>query len=372
MSAAARPVRVGVLGCGQIAQIMHLPFLAESPDFDIVGVCDLSRQTADAMARRYGARLATTSGDELIADPEIEAIIVCSYDHAPAALATLRAGKHLLVEKPLAFTPAQGRAVLEAAEAANAVAMVGYMKLFDPGFEEGLRRFADCGEHRVRTVHDLAGRFDIAKTMYDQERYDDVPPHLLAADRAAVEARIRAHLGAHAEHAELYTLLLMLAAHDLSVVRVAFGRPDRVAYATSRDPRHLLAVLEYADAAPVVFEMGTGTRYDWWDEWVGVSTDTAEVRVTFSHPYIRYAPTVISLRETRFGMGADTLVTAPPDDPFRRELRHFAHAIRTGAPVRSTIAGGLADLELATDIITALPTGAGEVGAAAKERSETR
>ncbi|HWG24597.1 Gfo/Idh/MocA family oxidoreductase [Actinospica sp.] len=365
----SRPVRVGVLGCGQIAQIMHLPFLAESPDFEIVGVCDLSRRTVDAMARRYGARLATTSSSALIADREIEAVIVCSYDHAPAAIATLRAGKHLLVEKPLAFTPAEGRAVREAAEAAGTVAMVGYMKLFDPGFEEGLRRFAECGQQRVRTVHDLAGRFDIAKTMYDQERFDDIPAHLLAADRAAVEARIREHLGTHAEHAELYTLLLMLAAHDLSVVRVAFGRPDRVAYASSRDPKHLLAVLEYADAAPVVFEMGTGARYDWWDEWVGVAGDTAEVRVTFSHPYIRYAPTVISLRETRFGMGAETQVTAPPDDPFRRELQHFAQAIRTGAPVRSTIAGGLADLELATDIIAALPLA---TGAAPTERSETR
>jgi predicted dehydrogenase len=350
----AEPIRVGVLGCGQIAQIMHLPFLAESPDFTIAAVCDLSASTAEAMARRYGARVAA-DGDALMADPDLDAIVICSYDHAAPAIAALDAGKHVLIEKPLAFTPEEGRAVLAAEERSGLVAMVGYMKLFDPGFLEGLRRFADAGEHRARTVHDFAGRFDIAKTMYDQERFDDAPADVLRAGQLEVERKVAAHLGPHAEHADLYTLLLMLAAHDLSVVRAAFGAPDRVAYASTRDPKHLLAVLEYDDAAAVVFEMGTGTKYDWWDEWVGVTTDTGEVRVAFSHPYVRYAPTTVALRETRSGMGAESVLSAGPDDPFRLELRHFAAAIRTGADPVSRVAGALADLELATDIIRRLP-----------------
>lgn len=356
--AVSPPIRVGVLGCGQIAQIMHLPFLAESPDFAVTALCDLSAMTVAALAERYGASRATTSSDEMLADPDVDAVIICSYDHAPAALAAIRAGKHVLIEKPLAFTVDEARQVEAAAAASDRVVMVGYMKLFDPGFQEGLRLFRDAGEHRTRTVHDLAGRFDIAKTMYDQQRFPDQPAEVLRAGQAAVEARVRDHLGDHAEHAALYTLLLMLSAHDLSVVRVAFGRPDRVAHASSRDPKHLLAVLEYDDAAPVVFEIGTGSRYDWWDEWVGVASDTTDVRVEFSHPYIRYAPTTVQVRETRFGMGSRGTATAGPDDPFRRELRHFAQAIRTDADPVSTVAGGREDIELATAIIGALPVGA--------------
>lgn len=352
----APPIRVGVLGCGQIAQIVHLPFLAESPDFEIAAVCDLSAMTAAAMATRYDARVAVDT-DALVADPGLDAIVICSYDHAAPAIAALDAGKHVLIEKPLAFTPEDGSAVLAAAERSDRVAMVGYMKLFDPGFRDGLRRFAEAGEHRVRTVHDLAGRFDIAKTMYDQERFHDAPAQVLREGQQEVSQKVVAHLGTHAEHAELYTLLLMLSAHDLSVVRVAFGTPDRVAYASSRDPKHLLAVLEYDSAASVVFEMGTGTKYDWWDEWVAVSTDTTEVRVEFSHPYVRYAPTTVHVRETRDGLGAAAVLSAGTDDPFRLELRHFAHAIRSGADPISTVAGALEDLELATDIIRRLPVG---------------
>jgi predicted dehydrogenase len=350
----SEPIRVGVLGCGQIAQIMHLPFLAESPDFTVEAVCDLSPLTAAAMGSRYGARVVRDL-DALVADPDLDAVVICSYDHAAPAIAALEAGKHVLIEKPLAFTPDEGRAVLAAAGRSGAVAMVGYMKLFDPGFREGLERFAVAGEHRVRTVHDLAGRFDVAKTMYDQERFDDAPADVLRAGQEEVVRRVAAHLGTHAQHADLYTLLLMLSAHDLSVIRVAFGVPDRVAYASSRDPKHLLAVLEYDAAAAVVFEMGTGTRYDWWDEYVSVATDTTEVRVEFSHPYVRYAPTTLSIKETRGGMGSTAVLSAGTDDPFRLELRHFAHAIRTGANPVSTVAGALEDLELATAIIRRLP-----------------
>ncbi|HEY2643453.1 MAG TPA: Gfo/Idh/MocA family oxidoreductase [Galbitalea sp.] len=348
-------VRVGVLGCGQIAQIMHLPFLSESPDFEITALCDLSLATVTAMAERYGVPSVYTSSDDLMADPNVDAIIVCSFDHAGVALDAIRAGKHLLVEKPLAFTPEEGRAVAAAASAANTVAMVGYMKLFDPGFEQGLAIIADSGVPHVRTVHNLAGRFDIAKTMYDQLRFSDIPAGVLEDSLAEVNARIDEHLGDHAGYRELYTTLLMLGAHDLSVVRVAFGAPARVAYASNDGQKHLLAVLEYDDAAPVVFEIGTGSRYDWWDEWVGVSTDTVETRIEFSHPYIRYAPTRVSVRESRYEMESRAVLTASSDDPFRRELAHFADAIRNGTAVKSTIEGGLQDLVLATDLIRALP-----------------
>ncbi|MET4781015.1 Gfo/Idh/MocA family oxidoreductase [Glaciihabitans sp. UYNi722] len=353
--ASSAPIRVGVLGCGQIAQIMHLPFLSESPDFEISAVCDLSLGTATAAAERYGVPSIYPSSDDLMADPHVDAIIVCSFDHASVSLDAIRAGKHLLIEKPLAFTPAEGRAVQLAAEGAGTVSMVGYMKLFDPGFARGLELIAEAGDARVRTVHNLAGRFDIAKTMYDQVRFDDIPDGVLAASLIDVNDRIADHLGDHAGYVELYTSLLMLGAHDLSVIREAFGAPSSVAYASSDGQKHLLAVLEYDDGVPVVFEIGTGSRYDWWDEWVGVSTDTSEIRVEFSHPYIRYAPTRVDVRETRFGMESRATLTASSDDPFRREIKHFADAILNGVAVRSTVAGGLQDLDLATDIIRALP-----------------
>jgi predicted dehydrogenase len=354
MSQHAR-IRIGIVGCGEIAQLMHLPFLDESPEFEIAALCDLSLGTVRALAERYRVPNYYLSSDELMADPEVDAIIVCSYDHAEVALSAIKAGRHVLVEKPLAFTPEEGRDVLAAAEESDVVAMVGYMKLFDPGFELGLQAIADSGSVRARQVHNLAGRFDTYKSLYDQVRVNDIPAGVLDASRDEVDHRIATHLGDRAGWTELYTMLLMLGAHDLAVIRAAFGTPSGVAYATSRGQDNLFAVLEYTDQAPLTFEIGVGTRFDWWDEWLTVDTNTAQVRVEFSHPYVRYAPTTVRLRESRLGSESRSLNTPTSDDPFRRELKHFADAIKNGTAVKSTIEGGLRDLELASSLIRALP-----------------
>jgi predicted dehydrogenase len=354
-SGSAAPIRVGIVGCGEITQLMHLPFLDESPDYVVTALCDLSLGTAQGLAERYRVPGVYTDSDDLMADPDVDAVFVCSYDHAGVALAAIAAGKHVLVEKPLAFTPAEGREVAAAAEASDRVAMVGYMKLFDPGFRTGLDRVAAGGPARRKQMHNLAGRFDAYRAYYDQLRVHDIPAGVLESSKQEVDDRIGDHLGDHREWTELYTMLLMLGAHDLAVVREAFGAPTGVPFAASRGQNELTAIVDYPDGVPLVFEIGVGTRYDWWDEWLSVDSDTAQVRVEFSHPYIKYSTTNVALRESRDGSESRAVITPPALDPFRLELAHFADAIRTGAPVLSTIEGGLQDLELATALIRALP-----------------
>ncbi|BDI23491.1 Gfo/Idh/MocA family protein [Herbiconiux sp. L3-i23] len=349
------PIRVGIVGCGEITQLMHLPFLDESPNFVVIALCDLSEGTAKGLAARYRVPKVYTDSGELAADPDVDAVFVCSYDHAGVALQAIAAGKHVLVEKPLAFTPAEGREVAAAAASAGVVAMVGYMKLFDPGFRSGLDLIAAGGPVRRKQMHNLAGRFDSYRSYYDQLRVHDIPDGVLERSKQEVDERIADHLGEHGEWTELYTMLLMLGAHDLAVIREAFGEPVGVPFATSRGQNELTAIVDYPDGVPLVFEIGVGTRYDWWDEWLAVDSDTAQVRVDFSHPYIKYSTTDVALRESRDGNESRATIIPPALDPFRVELAHFADAIRNGTPVRSTIEGGLQDLELATALITALP-----------------
>jgi predicted dehydrogenase len=235
------------------------------------------------------------------------------------------------------------------------VAMVGYMKLFDPGFRKGLELIAAAGPARRKQMHNLAGRFDSYRTYYDQVRVNDIPSGVIEDSKRAVDDRIAEHLGEHRDWTELYTMLLMLGAHDLAVIREAFGAPSGVSYAASRAQNELTAIIEYPDAVPLVFEIGVGTRYDWWDEWLSVDSDSAQVRVEFSHPYIKYSTTNLSVRESRDGSESRSTIIPPALDPFRLELAHFADAIRNGTPVRSSLAGGLQDLELASALIRALP-----------------
>jgi predicted dehydrogenase len=358
------PIGVGIIGCGEITQLMHLPILHELDAFTVTGLCDLSSEVLAQLSKRWGVAATTTDYEQLIALPEVEAVLICTYDHAPVASAAIAAGKHVLVEKPLAFTVDEARSLQAAADAAGIVAQVGYMKLYDPGMERAVERMRQLNGLRSITCHDFAGSFARHLPLYDQVRGSDVPAAILATGRADVAERIGAMLGPErAAYTDLYTLLLMLGSHDLSVLRMLFGAPLRVAFAQARGENQLLAVLEYSDGVPCVLEIGVGTSYPWWDEWVEIHGDDESLRIEFPNPYIRYGSTLIRVKEAFDGGASDNVVVVSNEDPFRREWVDFAGCIREGRQPRSTFAGAVADLELACEIVLAM-TPAPDLGGA--------
>jgi len=108
-----RVIGVGVIGCGEIAQLMHLPYLMELPAFRIAALCDISPGTVDAVAEQYGVAARYTDHRALLDDPNVDAVVICTYDHGEMVADAIRAGKHLIVEKPLAFTPQEARPLVE-------------------------------------------------------------------------------------------------------------------------------------------------------------------------------------------------------------------------------------------------------------------
>ena len=131
-----RPLRVAVIGCGAIAQMMHLPTLAERPDlFTITGLADIDRATLDAVATRYHVTRRATDFNELLSDPQADAVLVlASGGHRKFVLPALAAGKHVFVEKPLGFSVAETREIAAAARRSGRLLMVGYHKRFDPAY----------------------------------------------------------------------------------------------------------------------------------------------------------------------------------------------------------------------------------------------
>ena len=98
-------LNIGIIGCGKIAQVRHLPEYEQNPGARIAGLYDLNQERAQALAAQYGAK-AYESYEALLADPAIDAVSVCSSNvsHAEIAVAALEAGKHVLCEKPMATT----------------------------------------------------------------------------------------------------------------------------------------------------------------------------------------------------------------------------------------------------------------------------
>src|SRR5690242_10743900 len=96
-------VKVGVIGCGEIAQWMHLPFLTELPGFRVTAVCDVSATVADYAGDRFGVERRFTDYRELLAQADVDAVVIATPIHSDPAIAAAQAGKHILVEKPMAF-----------------------------------------------------------------------------------------------------------------------------------------------------------------------------------------------------------------------------------------------------------------------------
>ena len=96
---------IGIIGCGKIAQVRHIPEYNDNPDAKLVAFYDLNTARAKALAEQYGGR-AYESVEALLADPNVDAVSVCSANasHAEITVAALEAGKHVLCEKPMATT----------------------------------------------------------------------------------------------------------------------------------------------------------------------------------------------------------------------------------------------------------------------------
>ena len=98
-------INVGIIGCGKIAQKRHIPEYLANPDANIVGYYDLNKARAEEIALNFGG-VAFDSIDDMLADPVIDAVSVCTANHTHAAITiqALQAGKHVLCEKPMATT----------------------------------------------------------------------------------------------------------------------------------------------------------------------------------------------------------------------------------------------------------------------------
>lgn len=130
-------LKVGVIGCGSIAKYRHLPEYAANEHVEVVAVCDIIEERVNEFAKEYNAK-AYTDYKELLADDSIDVISVClpNYLHAPASIAASNAGKHVLVEKPMATSRGEAEAMIEAAKENGKKLMIGHNQRFVSSHEK--------------------------------------------------------------------------------------------------------------------------------------------------------------------------------------------------------------------------------------------
>ena len=129
-----KKLKVGIIGCGFIANGKHLPSLAAQKDVEVVAFCDIIIERAEASAKKFGPPDALVCLDyrDVLARKDIDVIHVCTPNssHAEITIAALKAGKHVMCEKPMAKTAAEAKAMLDAYHETGKLLTIGYQNRF--------------------------------------------------------------------------------------------------------------------------------------------------------------------------------------------------------------------------------------------------
>jgi len=353
------PLRVAIVGCGGIAQMMHLPTLAERPDlFAITALADVNRATLDAVARRYGAVAASTDYREVVGRPDVDAVLLlASGSHRDAALAALAAGKHLFVEKPLGFGRPETERIAAAARDSRGRLMVGYHKRFDPAYlkaREEVRSMRDLRYVEVTVLHpdDAAYRTHHAVLPIPERPWSPAPEESVhqgifkEATQGSVAAEVAGIVGASAPASWRVAAFLLTVSliHDVDAVRGILGEPEDVVSAhvwrdgfaqtsLTRFPGDVRASLSWISVP--------GVKH--YEERLRFVSPEKRVTLTFPSPYLRHAATPLEIERMDGGELVVEQRTVSYEEAFRDEMHYFRRCLVEGTAPSPSLEDALGD-----------------------------
>jgi predicted dehydrogenase len=162
----ARPVGIGVIGCGSVSNYSYQPVVQRlnlsSHVADFVIACDVNIEAAKEAQRRFGHREVTTDYREVIAHPDVDLVLVLTamQVHGEITMAALEAGKHVLVEKPMSMDLGEAKRILEFARTAPGKLICAPHVVLSPTYRDMWRRIhaGDIGEvHLARGLYGWSG-----------------------------------------------------------------------------------------------------------------------------------------------------------------------------------------------------------------------
>jgi len=348
-------LKVGVVGAGVIAQVMHLNYLRELSDrFETVALCDISDENVTNNADRYDIPKRYTDWREMLTDADIDAVfILTSGSHAPIAIAAANAGKHVLVEKPMCFSVAEGLEMKSAADAAGVTLMVAYPKRYDPAFERFRDVAVTVAEPRLMRVTTFESPFLPYISHYALAPVAPIPKDAIATFTAETQASITRAIGdANPFLREEYHLVLLdTLVHELNTVRGVLGEPTSLEY-VDMQPGQLTVILKFGELSVPInwMDLPGITRYG-----MELALYGPEQRVTlsFPSPFLRSAPATVDIVEGETGTikSRSTCEITSYESAFKLELEAFHRCVVTGDAPATNAEDAIHDLALCEAII---------------------
>lgn len=341
----ARQLRIGVLGCGPIAQAAHFEACRRARNAELYAICDLAEDLVTRMSTIHKPRVTYQDYGAMLADPQVEAVIVATADqfhveHASQALAT---GKHVLVEKPLGVTVEECEALREQVQASGLVLQVGTMKRFDPGIA-----FA----HQF--IQEELGQLLALKAWYCDSTYRYIETdNLQPIPVTSIHAR-QPTGNPKADKRQYY--LLGHGSHLVDTARFLGGEIVRVqARLIEKFGAYCWFVAaEFADGSVGHLDLTMAVRMDWHEGFQVYGEHGSVIGKTFNPWYLRSSEVeCFNVRDGQYHrvLGADAHV-------YKRQIEGFAETILHGIPQHGArIEDGVAALRTLVAISRSIETG---------------
>ena len=356
------PVRFAYVGCGFVAQSIHIPNFHALPECDFVAIAEAREDLGRSVAARYGVPKVYRSHEEIAADPDIEAVGVSAPFALQGKIAEdlVRAGKDVFMEKPMAVSTDRAASIVDAVRSSKGRLMVGYMKRYDTGnllLKQHLdewRASGDMGDLLYARNHGFGGDW-----VYGQDPNIPIESSSSAAPPAPDECPSWIPL----KWREPYLGYLQQWTHNVNLLRFLLGDDGGKTKIVSvdldsSDGMTGIVVLNINGTRAVV--ESAYTRYHAWEE---------HTQVYFRNGWLKtqapglmqkeIAATVEVYRAASDEQPARlTEEFAAPGWSYREEAKHFLACVRSGEPFRSSAEDTYHDVKMFEEIYRIFVAGA--------------
>ncbi len=354
-------VRLGVIGCGAIAQVQHLPNLAMlAEEFEVTVVCDLSPSLARYVADWFHIPRHVTDYREVMASDDVDAVLLLHTNpKAEVAVDAFNAGKHVFLEKPICTSLQQADAMIAAARRSGKVGMAGYMKVYDPAFEVAQTEVAAMDDIRFVQVNHLHTDNNLHLNNFRVKHFDDLPGGLSDEARDYRKAEKFDALGEAPPEVEQAHGMAASMIHDVYSLRHMVGMPKTVVSTEVwSESRSMTFILEYPNGARGVVSR-VELPYLWdFKQTLEVYGDSKRVILSVPTGFSRGIPSELTVQAIDENGGTFSKEPAVPwHTSFSQELRHFHACITEGIQCRTSLEEARQDVSLTIDIAKAFMTG---------------
>lgn len=352
-------IKLGVIGLGEVSQLMHLPILQDLCDkYEVTAISDVSPSLVAFVQKKYHVPQTYLSAAELITQADIDAVLILSPDqyHGEYIACALKAGKHVFVEKPVTLASAELEELIALKKQyPQQIVMVGYMRRYAGPFlkaKEILEQQPMQTEYlRFRDII-CEGPFYIGQTrpiFYP----NDVPQQAIEEGRIRRREHLDRAIGADATDAQRTTYQMMtgLGCHSFSAVRELFGTPKKIlSVATASGGEHVVIVMQF-DGFLATYELINNQNIVQFDAAIEIFQKNRKIHIQYETPYIRYQPANVQVIESDDKQTKTTNYGPDFRDAFQTELNLFYDCVNTGKQPKTILEDAAADLQLFEEII---------------------